>query len=174
MAELPENQNDNRGADGPGPVGIVLAILMLVAVGLAGAILFANWFSGMPDRQRSSDTGVLVEPRASGDRVVLLGRIEMVNSPHSFVLDIGETVAGRRVLVLSREPVFSADGGPINVRNDANTLFQITGRARRFHREDIERELGIDLDDETFKRFEDNVVVVAEKIERIKRHTPLI
>ncbi len=73
------------------------------------------------------------------------------------------------LLVISREALVGVGGGPGEIFYSQNDDVRVSGVVREFRIAQIEQELGINLDDETFRVFEGKPVVIADSIAEIVR-----
>lgn len=110
-----------------------------------------------PDTTATVDTGgatvaeIVANPTAwHGRSVTVSGAVNRVVSPRSFVYDEG-------LLVLTAEPF--AD----TVKVSDKDVVQVTGTVRNFVEKEIETDLGVDLEENTYVDYNNKPVLVARK-----------
>ena len=150
--------------------------ILAVAILLAGGLLFfgtnpANQPSrtipgvgGGPD-ERVNVTDILQSPNEYvAQTVTLEGEIERTLSTRMFVLDQKGTIVGDEILVITENPVpQEAEGATVNPFNEADQV-TVTGTVNRLLIEEIERDLAIDLDQQTKDEFANRPVITASDV----------
>jgi hypothetical protein len=100
------------------------------------------------------DDGLYRDPgRVVGERVVVAGSVREVLGEWVFRL-AGEPASEHDLLVVH--------GGIAELR--PGRALELTGMMRRFSLEDVERDLGIDLEDPAFEPYEGRYAIVAEDL----------
>lgn len=69
-----------------------------------------------------------------------------------------------KMLIVSKQALIGVGGGPGDLLFKKDDGVQISGIVRRFKIDELEHELGIRLDRETFRQYENKPVIVADSI----------
>jgi hypothetical protein len=136
------------------------AFLIIVLVAAFG------WWGWGWDRTPGSTTAQRGNPEAVLDqnldrKVNVSGVVKEVKGSHAFVLGGDSTFQNQDVLVIARRPL---NEQPINVSAGMDQNIQIGGTVRKFSREELARELGIELKQDELAEYEGKPVIVAETI----------
>lgn len=94
-----------------------------------------------------------------GETVTVSAEVAEVVTPMAFEI-AGE--GGPKPILVLTPPDTAA-----NVTDDS--VVKVTGRVRELALADAERDLGIDLDDSTFAKYDDEHIIVATKVEVLSR-----
>lgn len=89
-----------------------------------------------------------------GEQVTVSAQVTSTVSPNGFRLS-GQDFGG--------EPLLVVHGGQASASEDA--VVRVTGTVREFNLTEVESELGVDLQDETFAGFGGEHVIVANNVE---------
>lgn len=103
-----------------------------------------------------------------GRTVSVQGEVDDIVSPHAMVVDQEKSVIGDKVLVLSQDPLEPIGGGGTETLFDRGNAVETTGEVRTFHRQELEQELGITLDESTYRIWEGKPVIVAVRVLKIE------
>lgn len=101
--------------------------------------------------------------RFASERVALVGEVDDVVGPRTFVLENDDLLWDDEVTVLARRPIRYGDQ-----RLGAGEDVAVTGRVHFVGTVELERELGWDLDPELEVELDGEPVVVAERVSRIE------
>lgn len=138
-------------------VGVVVGLIAVIAV---------IWIVVEATEPDAPDVGVTVgditeNPTAyMGQNVTVSGEVEEIYTTGAFTLDGGDWGMDDDLLVVGAT-------APRAITED--DLVQVTGEVRQFTLVDVERDLGADLDDEVFARWENRPVVVAQSTQLLER-----
>lgn len=158
-----------RGPLGLDPMVLVLGGLALIAL-LALAVYLAN------DRNRVADdvdgpsvSAIADEPAAFyGKEVTIDGEVVDSLGPRAFVLGEREGLETTRVLVLGAEALPVAEGRSEDAPFLDDDEVQVSGMVRPFRQDELERELGFDLDDAAFADWENEPAIVATSVQMVR------
>jgi hypothetical protein len=99
-----------------------------------------------------------------GQAVTVRGEVEDVVGPRSFTLEDDDLLFDDEVLVLTTGQMTDRAGQPLGADALVDRPVWVTGTVRLFDRAEIERDLGIDLDDGLFESWDGQSVIVARSI----------
>ena len=97
-----------------------------------------------------------------GKTVTVSGDVEEIHSPKAFNMDSGTSLG--ELLVVGREPFPQVTGMETDNAYLINDIATVTGVVRLFKKEDIDREIGWDLDSQLATGFEGKPVLVAQSV----------
>lgn len=135
---------------------VLMARQITLDVPVAGAAGDKEFAAGSDGPERGvTVTDVLDHPeRYLGQTIIVSAEVEeQFLTPHTF------TLGDRGFLAVSAEP---------HPELFVEATAFISGEVRRFALEDLERELGIDLDEATLRQYEGKPVIVVEAVEMVK------
>ena len=98
-----------------------------------------------------------------GSSVTVRAEIENMIPGRSFTLD-GPGVVNDKILVISKQPLEAVGGAgdtPLYKENDG---VQVSGTVRKLNIQEVERELGIDLNENELRAWEGKPVIVANTV----------
>ena len=96
--------------------------------------------------------------------VTIQGEIDRVINDRSFVLDQQGTVAGDEILVITQTQISpSIEAEDLNPFTATN-IVRLTGTVRQLITNEVEEELGIDLETEIETEFEEKIVIIASNV----------
>lgn len=157
--------SDDTGRRSSGTTkGAVIALAIVLALVVAGALVWWRWetvaeWLGISDDAQSTgpEVGVNLSEVSDhpdplyGRRVVVSGSVDQVAGPNAILIGSDEFVVGDEVLVVSRSPFGDLPGS-----------VQVTGEVRRYQRDRLAQDLGIELSDEL--SYGGKAVIVASSV----------
>ncbi|MDP8922205.1 MAG: hypothetical protein M3O34_04925, partial [Chloroflexota bacterium] len=100
----------------------------------------------------------------AGKAVTVRGEVGEALGSRSFALEEDDLLFEDAVLVLTTGQMTGRDGRPLAPDALVDRPVWVTGTVRLFNRVEVERDLGIDLDDELFAEWEGRPAIVARSI----------
>ena len=137
----------------------LMAALAIAAAIIIGLILWALFddddTEGTVARGATIDK-IAEDPEAYlGQTVTVGGEVNQILGPQAFVIEGNDIIGGDELLVVGANAMN-------RIRNDE--VVQVTGPVRRFDLAQVERDLGVDLDDNLFRDWADKPAIVARNI----------
>lgn len=127
--------------------------------------------------QRTADPPISVDAITDkpdifiGHRVRFAGDVAKVTGPRALTLKDQDPSQKEQILVITRRPINQMLGeGGASLESGDKVL--VTGVVHRSDFAAIERELGLDLDADTEKRFRGKPVVIVSEMVRTESHEP--
>jgi hypothetical protein len=169
---------DDRGARRPlgrrGPLGLDPMVLVLGGLALVALLALAVYLAN--DRNRVADdadgpsvAAIADEPAAFyGKEVTIDGEVVDSLGPRAFVLGEREGLDTARVLVLGAAALPVAEGRSEDAPFLDDDEVQVSGMVRPFRQDELERELGFDLDDAVFADWENEPTLVATSVQLVR------
>ncbi len=70
----------------------------------------------------------------------------------------------KKLLVVSRHTLIGVGGGPGESIFKKNEKVQVTGTVQKFSIQEVEKQIGVDLDDSKYREYQGQPVIIAESI----------
>lgn len=74
-----------------------------------------------------------------------------------------------KIFVISKQNIIGVGGGPGMPLYPTNSPVVVSGTVRIFHLKEIEKDLGVDLNDEIYAQFEGKPVIIADNTTSLSR-----
>lgn len=138
--------------------------VVVLALVLTGVYFYrdAGFFAGNSSR---IETEVDTPQNVYGQRVNAPAEVENVIGTRALTVGSGEREEDE-ILVISRQPLIpvgaAGPGIPLYQRDDS---IRVVGEVQEFNREALQQELGVDLSEDLFVKWEGLPVVVADDIQ---------
>jgi len=148
---------------------LVLLMGGLVLLTLLGLVLYlaldrTGRVSGQP-----SVADIAGDPQAYyGQDVTVTGEVEDGLGPTAVVLEGRHLLSKREVLVVTPQGLPVPQGRPADHPLQSGDKLQVTGTVRPFVREDVARNLGLNLDPGTFRDWEGKPAIIATDVKMTK------
>ena len=101
--------------------------------------------------------------RFYGEQVTVNGRVGQTLSPNTFSLTSEEAADNDEAFEVEAALVAAGEGAIPELSEGQRV--RVTGEVRRFNREEVEQELGVNLDDARYANFEEKPVVLPGTVE---------
>ena len=167
----PPPRRRNTGA-GMG-LGIFLALAALLIIGLLIWALMA----GDENADEVLPGGVTVDDitdnpaRYLGQTVTTAGEVDEILGPRAFTIGGDDFIGEDELLVVGANQLPAIQGRPGAEQLAENDVVTVRGTVRRFVLADVERDLGVDLEDNLFRDWADKPAIVAQQISVTPRRT---
>ena len=159
-----------RQGGGMSATGWLLSFLALAAAILIGLVLWAVLGEEEIPRTGATVDSITTNPSLfHGDLVVVAGEVERVLGRHAFTIGGDDFLGGDELLVVSPDPLPTVAGRPGATALAEDDVVQASGPVRYFALADVERDLGIDLEDGLFAAWEGQPAVVARRLDLTPR-----
>lgn len=99
-----------------------------------------------------------------GQRVKVLALVNNNVNTHAMVVDQDDSIMGDEVLVVSKNALEPVGGGGGDVLFNEGNDVVVTGTVGRFDRQQLEQQLGVPLDPDTFARWNGRPYIVADNV----------
>jgi len=164
---------DRRPLGRRGPLGLDPVVLALGGLALIALLAIAAYLATDRGRANGSDgpsvAAIADEPAAYyGKEVTITGEVSRSLGGRAFVLGEDSALNPKRVLVLGADALPVAEGRSAdNPFQDGDTV-QVSGPVRPFRQDELERDLGFDLDDATFADWENEPAIIATSVQLVR------
>jgi len=148
---------------------LVLLMGGLVLLTLLGLVLYlaldrTGQVSGQP-----SVADIAGDPQAYyGQDVTVTGEVEDGFGPNAVVLEGRHLLSKGEVLLIAPQGLPVPQGRPADQPLQSGDDVQVTGTLRPFVREDVARNLGLNLDPGTFRDWEGKPAIIASDLRMVK------
>jgi hypothetical protein len=104
----------------------------------------------------------------TASKVAFNGKIERLVSSRAFTINDPSTTGNENVLVVSLQPLQAVGGGNGELLYNKNDTVKVRGDIKIFNMQEVEKDLGINLDPSVFGPWEGKPYIEAETVNQAK------